>query len=242
MNLCVIPARGGSKRIPRKNIKSFLGKPIIAYSIQAAIDSGCFDKVIVSTDDEEIALVARQYGAETPFIRPEELSNDYAGTLPVVKHAIEWFEDHSTRPGSVCCLYATAPFVQASLLKQSYQQWQTSRADYCFSVTGFASPIQRAFKITDIPTDDNVKSSERLEMFNPELFSMRSQDLVEAFHDAGQFYWGRAEAFTSLQPLFSKFSHPFVLPRYLVQDIDTLEDWHRAELMYQVLQKNGDIL
>ena len=233
MNLCVIPARGGSKRIPRKNIKHFLGKPIIAYSIQAALDSGCFDKVIVSTDDEEIASIALEYGAETPFIRPEELSNDYAGTLPVVKHAIEWFEDHSTRPGRVCCLYATAPFVKAELLKQSYLHWQQSKSDYCLSVTSFAFPIQRALKIT---------RDSRIEMFQPEHFNTRSQDLDEAYHDAGQFYWGTTEAWKAEVAVFSSAASPYLLPRHFVQDIDTQEDWVRAELMYKVLNESGELV
>lgn len=227
MNICVIPARGGSKRIPRKNIKNFLGKPIIAYSIEAALKSGCFDRVMVSTDDEKIAQVARKYGAETPFIRPDELADDYAGTLPVIKQAIEWFEQNDQTPQLVCCLYATAPFVKPEIINQVFQQFQKSGADYCFTVTPFASPIQRAIKIT---------ANKRLEMFSPENFNKRSQDLEEAYHDAGQFYWGKPEAFKQQIPIFSEAASPFVLPRYLVQDLDTLEDWIRAELMYQVLQ------
>lgn len=232
MKLCVIPARGGSKRIPRKNIKEFNGKPMIAYSIEAALQSGYFDKVIVSTDDEEIAEVAKAYGAEVPFMRPAELANDYAGTLPVIKHAVEWFEENSTRPGHICCLYATAPFVQPKAIQQAYQQLLATQADYCFSVTSFAFPIQRAIKITD---------QQRVEMFYPEHFDTRSQDLEEAYHDAGQFYWGSVDAFKQMKPLFSQSASPFVLPRYLVQDIDTPEDWIRAELMYQVLRQSGTI-
>jgi N-acylneuraminate cytidylyltransferase len=230
MKLCVIPARGGSKRIPRKNIKKFNGKPMIAHSIEAALQSGCFDKVIVSTDDEEIAEVAKAYGAEVPFMRPAELANDYAGTLPVIKHAVEWFEEHSTRPGHICCLYATAPFVQPQAIRQAYEQLQKTQADYCFSVTSFAFPIQRAIKIID---------QQRVEMFYPEHINTRSQDLEEAYHDAGQFYWGTVDAFRKMTPLFSPSASPFVLPRYLVQDIDTPEDWIRAELMYQVLRQSG---
>ncbi len=230
MKLCVIPARGGSKRIPRKNIKEFAGKPMIAYSIEAALQSDCFDKVIVSTDDEEIAKIAKAYGAEVPFMRPAELSNDYAGTLAVIKHAAEWFEKHSTRPGHICCLYATAPFVQAKAIQKAYQQLLATQADYCFSVTSFAFPIQRAIKITQ---------QQRVEMFYPEYFDTRSQDLEEAYHDAGQFYWGSAEAFKQMKPVFSQSASPYVLPRYLVQDIDTAEDWIRAELMYQVLRQSG---
>lgn len=233
IKLCVIPARGGSKRIPRKNIKDFLGKPIIAYSIETALKSGCFDRVIVSTDDDEIAMIARQYGAETPFIRPKELSNDFAGTLSVIKQAIEWFEAQGEQVNWVCCLYATAPFVQTRLLQAAFQQVQESKADYCFSVTTFGTPIQRAFKITE---------DGRLAMFHPENFHKRSQDLEEAFHDAGQFYWGTPTAFKEERAIYSEFSSPYMLPRYLVQDLDTEEDWIRAELMYQALLKSDAFL
>ena len=215
MKVCIIPARGGSKRIPRKNIKPFAGKPMIAHSITVALESGCFDKVIVSTDDDEIAEVAKQHGAEVPFIRPKELANDFAGTLPVIKHAVEWFEPQEEPLHAVCCLYATAPFVTPSSLVQAYAQFIETQADYCFTVTEFASAIQRAFKITE---------KERLQMFNPENFSVRSQDLEKAFYDAGQFYWGKPEAFKQLTPIFSEAASPFVLPHYLVQDIDTPED------------------
>jgi N-acylneuraminate cytidylyltransferase len=225
MNLCVIPARGGSKRIPGKNIKSFAGKPIIAYSIEAALESGCFDHVIVSTDDPKIAQVAETYGAEVPFVRPQELANDHAGTLPVIKHAIEWFEKQGEPVDYVCCLYATAPFVDVTLVESVYGQLTTTNANYCFTVTSFPFPIQRAMRLT---------SDKRLEMFYPGFQETRSQDLEEAYHDAGQLYWGRAEAFKNLTPLFSDLSSPFIVPRHLVQDIDTLEDWKRAELMYQV--------
>jgi len=230
MNLCVIPARGGSKRIPRKNIKEFNGKPMIAYSIDAALQSGCFDKIIVSTDDQEIVEIAKNYGAEAPFMRPEELANDYVGTLPVIKHAIEWFEQHELDPSEVCCLYATAPFVQAQALQKAHQQLQNTKAEYCFTATSFPFPIQRAIKLT---------AENRVKMFYPEYFNARSQDLEEAFHDAGQFYWGKAEAFKQMKPLFSELASPYILPRHLVQDIDTPEDWTRAELMYRVLSQTG---
>ncbi|SHN89657.1 N-Acetylneuraminate cytidylyltransferase [Bathymodiolus heckerae thiotrophic gill symbiont] len=230
MNICVIPARGGSKRIPRKNIKAFNGKPIIAYSIEAALESNCFDQVIVSTDDNEIAEVAKTYGAKVPFIRPAELSNDYAGTIPVIKHTIEWLEDHNNTIDNVCCLYATAPFIQSQTISKAFQQLQELKADYCFSVTSFAFPIQRSIRITQ---DDKVS------MFYPENFNVRSQDLEEAYHDAGQFYWGKTQAFKDELPIFSETASPYILPRYLVQDIDTTEDWIRAEVMYRVLQETG---
>ena len=232
MNICIIPARGGSKRIPRKNIKSFCGQSIIGYSIKAALDSQCFDQVIVSTDDAEIAEVAKSFGASVPFVRPDELANDYTGTIPVIKHAIEWCDDQGQSPSEVCCLYATAPFVKAGILRKAYKQMQSTQADYCFTATSFAFPIQRAIKIT---------AENRIEMFYPEHLETRSQDLEESYHDAGQFYWGKAEAFKQKKPLFSKNSTPYILPRQLVQDIDTPEDWKRAELMYQVLKKSGEM-
>jgi len=230
MNICVIPARGGSKRIPRKNIKKFNGKPIIAYSIEAALKSNCFDQVIVSTDDDEIAEVAKKYGAQVPFLRPDELSNDYAGTIPVIKHAIEWMEDNKSSVENVCCLYATAPFIQSQTISKAFQQLQESNSDYCFSVTSFVFPIQRAIKI--------VKKN-KVSMFYSDYFNTRSQDLEEAYHDAGQFYWGKAQAFKDELPIFSEAASPYILPRYLVQDIDTTEDWIRAEAMYRVLQETG---
>jgi pseudaminic acid cytidylyltransferase len=228
MKLAVIPARGGSKRIPRKNIREFCGKPIIAYSIEAARLSNCFDRIIVSTDDTEIAAVAREWGAETPFIRPEELSNDFAGTIPVIKHAIEWFIENGPQPELVCCIYATAPFVTPQDLQRGLDTLRSSNSEYAFTVTSYPFPIQRAVKVTP---------SGRLAMFQPEHFKTRSQDLEEAFHDAGQFYWGRGEAFLRELPLFSEDAAPVMLPRHRVQDIDTLEDWYRAELMYKTLQQ-----
>ena len=232
MKLCVIPARGGSKRIPRKNIKKFFGQAMIGYSIKAALKSECFDQVVVSTDDTEIAEIAKFFGASVPFMRPDELANDYSGTVPVIKHAIEWFDDQGQSPSEVCCLYATAPFVKAIAIRKAYEQMQCTQADYCFTVASFAFPIQRAIKVTV----DN-----RIEMFYPKHLETRSQDLEESYHDAGQFYWGKAEAFKQQKSLFSKSATPYILPRHLVQDIDTPEDWKRAELMYQALKKNGEL-
>ena len=230
MNICVIPARGGSKRIPRKNIKEFNGKPIIAYSIEAALKSNCFSQVIVSTDDDEISEVAKKYGALVPFVRPDELSNDYAGTISVIKHAIEWMENNNNYIESVCCLYATAPFIQSKIISKAYQQLKDSNSDYCFSVTSFAFPIQRAIKIVQ---------GDKVDMFYPQHFMDRSQDLEDSYHDAGQFYWGIPQEFLDNEDIFSEKSIPVILPRYLVQDIDTLEDWHRAELMYKALDESS---
>ncbi|MFM7013247.1 MAG: pseudaminic acid cytidylyltransferase [Betaproteobacteria bacterium] len=227
MKIAVIPARGGSKRIPRKNIKPFCGKPMIAWSIEAARASGCFDRIIVSTDDAEIADLARVYGAEVPFMRPPELSDDHTGTIPVIAHAIDWMNRNAGPVDFACCLYATAPFVQAEDLQRGFDLLQHSGADYTFSVTSYAFPIQRAIRIT---------TDQRIEMFNPEQFTTRSQDLEEAFHDAGQFYWGRAAAWLAGMPLFSHDAAPVPLPRHRVQDIDTAEDWVRAEWLFKSMQ------
>lgn len=227
MKLAVIPARGGSKRIPRKNIKSFCGKPMIAWSIEAAQRSGCFDEIIVSTDDEEIADVARAYGASVPFLRPAALSDDHTGTIPVIRHAIEWFAAEGKVVDKVCCLYATAPFVSSDDIAQGQLLLEDVSTDYAFSVTSFEFPIQRAIRIRE---DGHV------EMFNDQHFNTRSQDLEEAYHDAGQFYWGRAEAWLEERMIFGNRSRPIVLPRYRVQDVDTPEDWVRAEWMFKAMQ------
>ncbi len=227
MRLAVIPARGGSKRIPRKNVRPFAGKPIVAYSIEAARASALFDRVIVSTDDEEIARVARDCGAETPFVRPRELSDDHTGTNAVVRHAISWCGEHGALPQHVCCIYATAPFVQPRYLREGYERLVASGKSFAFSVTSFAFPIQRALRIG---ADGCVQP------ICPENIARRSQDLEETYHDAGQFYWGTAQAFLDDVVLYSAASVPVILPRHLVQDIDTEEDWVRAELMFRALQ------
>ena len=227
MKIAIIPARGGSKRIPRKNIKSFCGQPMLAWSIDAARLSGCFDRILVSTDDNEIAQIARSHGAEVPFMRPAALSDDYTGTTPVIAHAIDWVNQHIGSASHACCIYATAPFVQADDLCRAYTQLEQSGADYVFSVTSYAFPIQRAIRITN---------QQRVEMFNPEHFNTRSQDLAEAFHDAGQFYWGCADAWLANRPIFSPAAAPLILPRHRVQDIDTLEDWVRAEWLFKAMQ------
>lgn len=230
MRVAIIPARGGSKRIPGKNIKSFHGKPIIAYSIEVAVQSALFDKIIVSTDDDKIAEVAREYGAETPFVRPPELSDDFTGTGAVVSHAIQWLKNSGYTPQYVCTLYPTAPFLQTSSLVDAFEKLSHSDAIHAFSVTSMPAPIQRSFKIT---TDN------RLEMFWPENFYKRSQDLEPAYHDAGQFYWTHLQRQeTSPETIsFSHISIPIVLPRHRVQDIDTPEDWEFAELLYEVIQR-----
>ena len=227
MRLAVIPARGGSKRIPRKNIRPFAGRPIIAYSIDAARACGLFDHVVVSTDDDEIAGVARGCGAETPFVRPKDLADDHTGTNAVVRHAIGWFGERGALPEHVCCLYATAPFVQPHDLREGFDRLVASGSSFAFSVTGFEFPIQRALRID---------AGGRVQPIWPENAARRSQDLEPAFHDAGQFYWGTSRAFLDEVVLYSDASVPVILPRHLVQDIDTEEDWTRAELMFGALR------
>lgn len=227
MKVAIIPARGGSKRIPRKNIKAFHGKPMIAYSIEAAIASGCFDKVIVSTDDTEIAAVAEAHGAHVPFLRPADISDDYATTMDVMAHAIHWCQNEGWDIDAVCCLYATAPFVLPKDLQQGYALLQGEGVQFAFSATSFPFPIQRAIKLD---SDGSVS------MFAPENEQVRSQDLEEAYHDAGQFYWGKTRAFLEKYSIFSPHSKAVLLPRNRVQDIDTQEDWELAESLFSVLK------
>lgn len=226
MIVAVIPARGGSKRVPRKNIRPFAGKPIIAYSIAAARECGLFDRIVVSTDDAEIAAVARDCGAETPFVRPPELSDDHTGTNEVTAHTLTWLAEHGQSAEFACCIYATAPFIQAADLRRAYEALVSTGKTFAFSVTGYAAAIQRALRL--LP-DAGV------EPFFAQWTDCRSQDLEPAYHDAAQFYWGRADAFRAGLPLFAAHSLAIVLPRYRVQDVDTLEDWQRAELMHAAL-------
>jgi pseudaminic acid cytidylyltransferase len=230
MRLCVIPARGGSKRIPRKNIRPFAGRPIIAYSIGTARESGLFDRIMVSTDDAEIAEVAHGLGAEIPFLRPAELADDHVGTNAVVTQAIQWHESNGMPVAQACCLYATAPFVQAHNLREGLNRLIATGKSFVFSVTPYPFPVQRAIRLNE---------QGEVEALYPEYRDTRSQDLAPAYHDAGQFYWGTAAAFLGNVPLFSSSALPLILPSHLVQDIDTEEDWHRAELMFRAWQMDA---
>jgi N-acylneuraminate cytidylyltransferase len=222
MRVAIIPARGGSKRIPRKNIRLFFGKPLIAWSIEAAKKSGLFDRIAVSTDDDEIASIARQWGAEVPFRRPADLSDDQTSTTEVIGHATKWTRDNGWPVVAVCCIYATAPFLQISDLERGLHLLESGAWQYAFTATDFAAPIFRSFRLRP---DGGV------EMFFPEHFSTRSQDLPVALHDAAQFYWGRPEAWIEGKMLFAPHSVPIVVPRWRVQDIDDEEDWRRAEML-----------
>lgn len=224
MNIAIIPARAGSKRIKHKNTKSFSGKPLIAYSIQAAKQSGLFDQIVVSTDCPDIAKLSIDLGASVPFMRPEELSDDFTGTREVINHAIKAMQEQGYELDYCCCIYATAPFVQVEYIKKGIEllKAQPEKA-FAFSISTFDFPVQRALK--------NNKNG--LAPMFPAFVEARSQDLEEAYHDAGQFYWGLAKEFLSAKQLFSEHSLGVRIPRYLVQDIDTHEDWVRAELMYK---------
>jgi len=228
--IAIIPARGGSKRIPRKNIKDFFGKPLIAYTIQVALESELFDKVIVSTDDEEIAQIAIHYGAEVPVMRPKSLSDDMTGTQAVIDFTIDFLDKHYKRYDYICTLYATAPLLKVNYLKEAYNKIKNSSAKYCFSATSMPFPIQRSFKINKLG---------RCKMFTPEYYSTRSQDLEESYHDAGQFYWENRNILSE-KVIFGEDSIPIILPRYLVQDIDTLEDWKQAEILYEIIHKKNN--
>jgi pseudaminic acid cytidylyltransferase len=230
MNFAIIPARGGSKRIARKNLKPFCGQPIIAYSIAAAIESGLFSKVIVSTDDDEIAQIAVRLGATVPFLRPPELSGDLTPTLPVIKHAVESLEQLYGACELACCIYPTAPFVRTGDLRAGHESLiHNPELNFALSVTSFPFPIQRALKLG---------AHNRISMFQPEHESTRSQDLTPTFHDAGQFYWGTAHAWKTATGIYSSPASAVLLPRTRVQDIDTLEDWHHAEALFRTLHSS----
>ena len=224
--VAIIPARGGSKRIPQKNKKRFAGQPIIAYPIRVARESNLFQRIIVSTDDNEIAEIAQDRGAETPFIRPTELAGDFTPTAEVLIHSLKWLEDHGEPAHYFCCIYPTTPFLRGKDLKRGFELLRKERAITAFSVTTFGAPIFRALKIKD---------DGHLEMFWPEYRDTRSQDLPSAYHDAGQFYWGDTEKFLREKALYTRKSVPIILPKYLVHDIDTVEDWETAEKLYLAL-------
>ena len=231
--VAIIPARGGSQRIPRKNLRLFNGEPMIVWSIRTALASGCFDQVIVSTDDAQMAEVAVAHGAQVPFIRPAELADAFTGTAAVIKHAVGALQDQGLSFDYACCIYATAPLLQARYLQQGLQLLRSApEKSYAFSVCDFGFPVQRALRLND---------EGALESMHPEYRNTRSQDLPVAYQDAGQFYWGRSEAWLRDDVLFSPLSLPVILPRYLVQDIDTEQDWQRAEYMYAALKAGGEL-
>lgn len=229
LKLAIIPARGGSKRIPRKNIKMFCGKPMLVYPIQAALESGVIDKIIVSTDDDEIAQIALDCGAEVPFLRSKTLADDHTGTTAVVRDTLERLNADGWEISHCACIYATSPLLSGSTIRQAYQQLTSSNSDYVFTAARFSFPIQRALLRTP---------QGGVTPFDPQSIAKRSQDLADTFHDAGQLYWGTVDSWLDTsRTLFSAQSQMLVLPNYMVQDIDTAEDWQRAELLYQLLQQ-----
>lgn len=227
--LAIITARGGSKRIPRKNIKEFCGKPIIAYSIEAALRAGCFDTVMCSTDDAEIADVAQQYGAEVPFFRSPETSNDFATTADVLREVIGEYEKRGQIFDYFCCLYPTAPFVSAEKIRSGFELMCECGASGAIPVVPFSYPIQRALKITD----------DKISMVQPEYLLSRSQDLMKTYHDAGQYYWYKTSAFHKNPNIMMLNPVAIVTPEEEVQDIDTMEDWKLAEMKWKILYQRG---
>ena len=224
-NLCIIPARGGSKRIPRKNIKPFIGKPIMAYSIEAALRSGVFDEVMVSTDDEEFAAIAKQFGASVPFMRSDATANDYATTVEVLLEVVDMYKKQGKKFDNVCCLYSTAPFVTPERLKEAYNKLSDS-IDGCFTVVEYSYPIQRSLKINE---------SGLIEMRYPEYLKSRTQDLEKTYHDAGQFYFMKTSAMEQQKTVWLKRTDPLVLSELEVQDLDTLTDWQLAEMKFELI-------
>lgn len=226
-NLAIIPARGGSKRIPRKNIKPFIGKPIISYSIEAVLKSGLFDEVMVSTDDMEIAEIAKQYGAKVPFMRTTDTSNDYATTADVIREVLGCYRQLGFEYDTICCIYSTAPFVSATLLCDSYEFLHNHGFDSVITTVSFSYPVQRGLRISD----------GKLRMVYPEYKNSRSQDLETIYHDAGQFYISSVKAFESNNGFKGNNTGAIVLSELEVQDLDTETDWQLAEMKYRLLNR-----
>lgn len=224
-NLAIIPARGGSKRIPRKNIKLFMGKPIIAYSIEAALQSGLFDEVMVSTDDDEIAEVAKQYGAKVPFMRSAETSSDYATTADVIIEVLGKYEEQNQEFETVCCLYSTAPFVTPGRLIEAYSKLNDEICSV-FTAVAYSYPVQRSLRISD----------GKIKMVHPEYMNTRSQDLEIIYHDAGQFYMSKVEYFMEYKTFWADNTAGLILSEMEVQDLDTLTDWQLAEMKYRLIR------
>lgn len=224
-SVCIITARGGSKRIPRKNVRDFCGKPMLAYSVETAVTSGIFDVVMVSTDDDEIADVAREYGAEVPFMRSEATSNDFATTADVLCEVLSEYDKRSTKFDTMCCLYPTAPFVQVSELKEASGMIEAG-ASSVIPVTSFDFPPLRGFRVAEDGS---------LEYAFPEYAQTRSQDLPEMVHDCGRFYFAKVASFLESGSFITDKTKSLRIPSRLVQDIDTPEDWEMAEQKYRAM-------
>jgi pseudaminic acid cytidylyltransferase len=231
MKIAVIPARGGSKRIARKNIADFRGKPIISYSIEAAQKAKIFDKIIVSTDDQEIAAIATKYGAEVPFIRPSGLADDFTPLIDVLIHAVTFFSQQNLQVEYVCNLFATAPFLVAEDIKSGFNILKEREDfDYCLSLTSFPSAIQRSLKLV---------GNGGVEMNDLGQFTKRTQDLKEFYHDAAQFFWAKVKPLMNKNSVFTGNTLPHLIPNFRVQDIDTQDDWRRAEFLHEILCREG---
>lgn len=227
MKIAIIPARGGSKRIPRKNIKPFAGRPMISYAIDAARQSRLFDRVLVSTDDAEIAAVALEFGAEVPFERPQNLADDQTPTVPVIAHAIEFCRNAGCDVSFACCIYPCVPFIDVGDMIATLEQLENSETDYSFPIAEFPSAVQRSFR--------RSPQGQVIPLF-PENQLTRTQDLEQAYYDVGQFYWGSVRAWLSNNRIHSSGTG-FIIPRWRAVDIDVLEDWHLAELLFEALSK-----
>ena len=223
MNIVVIPARGGSKRIKKKNIREFCGKPMIAWPIEILRKSRLFDHIIISTDNREIAEISKSFGAEIPFMRPTEISDDYSGIGDVMEHAVKWMKNNDLKPSAVCCVYPTSVFLENRDLLQGLNELKSGEWNYVFSVTNFSYPIFRSFK---------RHSDGGVEMFFPEKLNYRSQDLPEVLHDAALFYWGKPEAWEKKYNIFDRYSYPITIPNWRVKDIDTEDDLIHAEQIF----------
>ena len=224
-NLAIIPARGGSKRIPRKNIKPFLGKPIIAYSIEAAIKSNLFNEVMVSTDDEEIVKIAKQYGAKVPFLRSNDNANDFAVLADVVEEVVSNYSQNNQVFENICCILPTAPFVTSTKIIEAYKTLSNNNFDSVFPVLEFSFPIQRSLKIED----------NKVVMVWNEHLNSRSQDLEARYHDSGQFYWIKTQSFLTEKKLLTNDSGAIIISQLEAQDIDTETDWKLAEIKYKIM-------
>jgi len=227
MTIAIITARGGSKRIPRKNIKEFCGIPLISYSIKAALEANSISRIIVSTDDKEIAELALKYGAEVPFIRSEKNSDDYATTVDVVLEVLEQLECNGEIYEKCCCIYPTAPFITAKKIDEAFSILDRNAVDSVIPVSKFSYPIQRALKI----------EGNKLSMMWPENINVRSQDLETAYHDCGQFYWFRTDTIKKKKQIFTEKTMAYEIPESEVQDIDNMEDWKIAEIKYRSLNE-----
>ncbi len=231
MNLAIIPARGGSKRIKNKNIKLFMKKPIIYWSIKAVKESKLFDKIIVSTDSKKIKKICKKYKVDAPFTRPASISKDNVGTAKVVKHALLWFKKkHKLHFDTVCCVYPASPFITGKIIKKGYNLINKRKKDFVFTVSTFPHPIERALKKNKDGSLGPIWRSNT---------KKRSQHFKDKYHDIGQIYWGTSEAFIKEKQIFSKNSLPIYVPRYLSHDIDTPEDWKKAELVFKSLNLSG---